>query len=47
MNRLTCQYENFMLIGDFNMTIETKHLEVFMTSFGLECLIKKTKVFPF
>ena len=30
-----------MLIGDFNMTIESKNLEVFMTWFGLECLIKK------
>ena len=30
-----------MLIGDFNMTIENKNLEVFMTWFGLECLIKK------
>ena len=26
INRLTCQYENFMLIGDFNMTIENKNL---------------------
>ena len=28
-----------MLIGDFNMTIENKNL--FLNSFGLECLIKK------
>ena len=41
MNRLTYQYENVMLIGDFNMAIENKNLEVFMNSFGLECLIKK------
>ena len=36
INKLTCQYENFMLIGDFNMTIENKNLEAFMNSFGLE-----------
>ena len=30
-----------MLIGDFNMAIENKNLEVLMNSFGLECLIKK------
>ena len=29
-----------MLIGDFNMTTENENLEVFMNSFGLECLIK-------
>ena len=34
-----------MLIGDFNMTIENKNLEVFMNSFGLECLIKKPTCF--
>ena len=40
INWLNCQYENFMLIGDFNMTTENENLEVFMNSFGLECLIK-------
>ena len=34
-----------MLTGDFNMTIENKNLEVFMNSFGLECLIKKPTCF--
>ena len=34
-----------MLIGDFNMTIENKNLEVFMNLFGLECLIKKPTCF--
>ena len=38
INRLTCQYENLMLIGDFNIIIEKKNPEVFMDSFGLECL---------
>ena len=33
--------KTFMLIGDFNMTIENKNLEFFMNSFGLESLIKK------
>ena len=36
INRLICQYENLMLIGDFNMTIENENLEFFMNSFGLE-----------
>ena len=47
MKRLTCQYENFMLIGDFNVTIKNKNLEFFINSFALECLIKKaSNVFP-
>ena len=45
INRVTWQYKNFMLTGDFNMTIENKNLEVFMNSFGLECLIKKPTCF--
>ena len=39
-NKPTCQNENFMLIGDFSMAIENKNLEVFMNSFGLECITK-------
>ena len=31
-----------MLIGNFNMSIENKNFEVFMKSFGLDCLIKKS-----
>ena len=42
--KLTCPYENFMLTGDFNMTIGNKNLEVFMNLFGLKCLILKTNV---
>ena len=34
-----------MLFCDFNMTVENKNLEVFMNSFGLECLIKKPTCF--
>ena len=34
-----------MLIGDFNMTIENKNLEVFMNSLDLECLIEKPTCF--
>ena len=45
INRLTCQYEKFMLISDFNLTIENRNLEAFMNSFGLECLIKKPTCF--
>ena len=46
INRLTFQYENVMLIGNLNITIENKNLvEVFMNSFSLECLIKKPACF--
>ena len=34
-----------MLIGNFNMTIEKKSLDVFMNWFDLECLIKKPTCF--
>ena len=37
--RLTCRYQNFMLIGNFNMTIENRNLENFMNWFGVECFI--------
>ena len=35
------QYEKTMLIGDFNLTIDNKTFENFMSTFDLECLIKK------
>ena len=34
-----------MLIGDFNLTIDNKNLENVMTTFDLECLIKKPTCF--
>ena len=40
-----CEYENVMLTGDFNLTVENKDLEVFMNAFDLECLIKKSTCF--
>ena len=30
---MSCEYENFMLIGDFNFTVENKNFEVFMNTF--------------
>ena len=42
---MSCEYENVMLIGDFNLTVEKKNLEVFMNTFDLDCLIKKTTCF--
>ena len=30
-----------MLMGDFNLTVESKNLEVFMSTFDLEYMIKK------
>ena len=34
-----------MLIGDFNLTINNKRLQNVMTTFDLECLIKKPTCF--
>ena len=41
LNRLSCRYENMILIGDFNLTVENINLEIFMNTYDLECLIKK------
>ena len=41
LTKMSCDYENVMLIEDFNLTVENKNLEVFMNTFDLECLIKK------
>ena len=43
--KMFCEYENVMLIGDFNLTAENKNLEVFMNTFNLKCLIKKLTCF--
>ena len=32
-------------MGNFNLTVENKKLELFMSTFGMECLIKKPKCF--
>ena len=42
---MSCEYENVMLIGDFNLPAENKNLEVFMNTFDLESLIKKPTCF--
>ena len=43
---MSCEYENVLLIGDFNLTVENKNLEVFnVFTFYLECLIKKPTCF--
>ena len=39
--RLTCHYDKTMLIGDFNLPIENKNLEIFMSAFKLKCMIDK------
>ena len=36
-----------MLTGDFNLIVENKNLQVFMNTFDLECLIKKSTSFQF
>ena len=45
LTKVSCEYENVMLIGDFNLTVENKNLEVFMNAFDLECLIKNLLTF--
>ena len=46
LTKVSCEYENVMLIGDFTLTVENKNLEVFMNTFDLECVIKKPTCFP-
>ena len=41
LTKMSCEYENVLLIEDINLTVENKNLEVFMNTFDLECLIKK------
>ena len=43
LTKMSCEYENFMLIVDFNLTVF--NLEAFMNAFDLECLIKKPTCF--
>ena len=45
LTKMFCEYENVMLTGDFNLTVENKDLEVLMNTFDLECLIKKSTCF--
>ena len=45
LNKLACQYNNIMLMGDFNLTVENKHLKIFMNTTDLECLIKNPTCF--
>ena len=39
LNKLTCQFDNFILMGDFNLYVEDKNLKAFMSTFDMECLI--------
>ena len=45
LGQLSCQYDKTMLIGDFNLTINNERLQNLMTTFDLECLIKKPTCF--
>ena len=45
VGQLSFQYDKTMLIGDFNLTINNKRLQNVMTTFDLECLIKKPTCF--
>ena len=41
LNKLTCKFDNIVLMGDFNLTVENKNIKVFMSTFDLKCVIKK------
>ena len=45
LTKISCEYENVILIGHFNVTVENINLEVFMNTFDLKCLIKKPGYF--
>ena len=45
VGQLSFQYDKTILIGDFNLTINNKRLQNVMTTFDLECLIKKPTCF--
>ena len=45
LGQLSCQYDKTMLIWDFNIMIDNKSLENFMTTFDLEYAIKKSTCF--
>ena len=45
LNKITCWYDNTILIGDLNQTVDNKNLEIFMAKYDLECLIKKPTCF--
>ena len=41
LHKLTCQFDNIVLMGDFNLTVE----HIFLSTFDMECLIKKPACF--
>ena len=45
LSKQISQYENVMLIGDFNLTVNKKNLRVFMNTFNLDSLINKPTCF--
>ena len=45
LSKQACQYENVMLIRDFNFTVNNKNLVVFMKTFNLKNLINKLTYF--
>ena len=47
LNKLTCQFDNIMLMGDFNLTVENKNHKVFMSTFDMKYLIKRPACFQY
>ena len=40
LTNLAVRYDNFVILGDFNLTTENKNLDLFMNVFDLESLTK-------
>ena len=45
INRFSKLYENFILIGDLNLTTKNKNFKEFLNAFDLKCLIKSPTCF--
>ena len=40
LTNLAVRYDNFVILGDFNLTTENKNFDLFMNVFNLESLTK-------
>ena len=45
VNAFSTKYDNILLMGDFNLTIENKHLEELLKLFNLICLFSSVACF--
>ena len=45
MNKLCVDYENIILLGDFNVEVKEKKISDFMSTYGLKSLVKQKACF--